>query len=908
MRENTDEFGLLVSHISRILESKLLPPTSGSLIFRSLNERLFSNNSAKLILICGPAGFGKTSLMVQYESSLRRQQVACGWLTLDSADNDVNRLLIHLDAALNRIEDDFNDRSGTASIHVEPTSDGALDAVFRLSTYKQPFVLFIDEFEAIKSSIVLDFIQLLISHLPSSGRIVIGSRNHPNLGLGRLRIRGQLLVLGVEDLRFSIEETRELIRSKKNLSLTNDDAIKLHKCTEGWVAALQLASLSLAQHKNFKTFISAFSKESQDIAECLSEDVFLHQSPEVKRFLLGTCILKELSAPLCDAVMGRTDSATMLDQLERSGLFLTHTGERFRTYRYHAMFASFLRNQLYEGNLSAIPLMHLQAAEWFAAENRPVPAIEHAIEANNYSLVMSLLAEHAERLLKEGRFELLGRWFARIPDEVLQPQVDVLMIFALSVPRKDRSFKLKKLLDGVLSSDEYSQRWINTYKMHSLTMEDRLMECLQSCAEERTGPSSEIAIHKNVSILFRANTLVAANQFSKAFQYIDECKHVFSKDSSGISIALSEEIHAIMELGLGQLNDATHRLRRTYDRMAPSNFGGLGATIGAALAIMLYERGEDSAAEQLLSKHLTLAKEWGLPDMLIAGTVMLARIVGARGHQDEALEMLAGMEALGYELGLRRVLASTWLERARMAILAGAYPLGKSYLDNANDVELWKSLNGFSPYANDVNCIAIGQLRLMLHTGRSESAIPILKKQMNEAKLSRRRFRGLKLKIFFAYALYATGDRRNAMRNLREALQFAHAEGFVSVFREEGARIAEMIREFRDTGLASEPTGEVSSDFLNLLLTSAGSEPSPIKPAGMIADLQDQREWREDLTRKELKVLLLLSKGLSNQQLANQLFVSESTVKTHLARINTKLGVGNRLQAVAIARELRLIP
>lgn len=894
---------------SRILATKLTPPITGPLVARALiEERLTAAGRSKLILVTAPAGFGKTSLMTQYQSNLRSQGIATAWLLLDQADNDLERFILYLDAAFCIIESDNNYCDVTAYREkAKDASEGLSNIAFRISTFSDPFVLFIDEFEAIHNPAVLDFVRLIIAHLPINGNIVIGSRSSPNLGLARLRVRHQLTEITSSDLKFSTNETAEFIREKRKIQL-NDQQIKiLQEHTEGWAAALQLASLSLASRPYSENLLSTFSKNNADVAKYLAEDVFANQPPELRDFLLRTCILRELSASLCNAITGRTDSAILLERLEQGNVLITRTDSNRREYRYHSLFSDFLREQLTSEYPWAIPSLHLSASKWFLAQERAVPAIEHALMSDDLSVTLSLMDKHAEQLLKEGRFGLLARWAEGVPKVALAQYPRLRIIFAWAYASTRHQSKAKDMLDTFVSPAEPFRTWISALRAYSLTMEDSTQQCLHLCKEELSGRSLEISTQFSTITVFYGYSLVATDQFSEALKWIEFSKRSFAGVDSAVGVAIADRVQATMELAQGRLRDSTMRLRRAYQNVADSSRVSLIATVGVVLAVVLYEGGDIESAERLLNDCLALAQESGIPDILIFGTIVRSRILCAAGNRDQALEALADMEMRGHQDGLPRLVANAWLERSRMAIMDGNISLAHGYLKNADDGALWKSLDGITLHANDVDSLEISRLRLMIHSNQSEVAIPILKRNIKEATHNQRHHRALKLEILLAYALKVSGDWRGAMRVLKEALLFASQEGFVSTFRDEGECVANMLKEYHAAASDKSAPDEPSAAFVQQLVSfDEQRHASHLRRSGR-ASGQITFDLAESLTEREIEVLTLLASGLSNQQLAKKLFVSESTVKTHLARINMKLGAHNRTQALATARGLGII-
>ncbi|MES2532230.1 MAG: helix-turn-helix transcriptional regulator, partial [Pseudomonadota bacterium] len=401
--------------------AKLGPPVQRTAEVRrtGIADRLARAGSVKLVLVRAPAGFGKTTAMVQLRELLEERGSATGWLVLDRADNDVPRFLSGLSAA-------------AAHMGVERRNDTPEGILDLLAAETAPYALFLDDFELIREGGVMALIRELIDNLPRNGLLVIGSRSVPDLGLGRLRARGQLLELDTNVLRFSPAESEEFFRLRgAGLSLEAVD--RAHGKTEGWVAALWLLALALQRDGSRSSDLMArLALSDRDVAEYLTEEVLTRQDPPVRDFLLRTSVLKHLSAPACQALLPHTDCAAMLQQLERTNVFLIPVEDAPGLYRYHSLFADFLRDQLAKERPDEIARLHLAASGWYEAEGRAVPAIDHAIEGGDHPHALHLLESQAETLLEQGRMRLLDRWCSAIPPDLLRekPLMQLVAVWA----------------------------------------------------------------------------------------------------------------------------------------------------------------------------------------------------------------------------------------------------------------------------------------------------------------------------------------------------------------------------------------------------------------------------------------------------------------------------------------------
>jgi LuxR family maltose regulon positive regulatory protein len=396
---------------SVVTAAKLTPPAfQDNLVIRTELLNLIARNAGtKLILVHSAAGFGKTTLLSQMLIRFEKEGLKTAWLTLDASDNDFSRFLASLNAAISNLAPDS--ASGT-----EPN-----DTVERFASLSTPFTLFLDDFELIHDSSVFTLIQTLIESLQPRSRIVIGSRGIPDLPVSRLRARGQMFEIDTDALRFNLDESNELFRKQLGTSVPNSFIRRVHQDTEGWVTALWLASRSVPGPQEQQNYLTgAFSGSSRLIANYFAEDVFNQQSEEIKDFLLRCSILRHLEIPLCEALMPRGNSASILEQLETQNLFIVALPGPSPAWRFHRLFAQFLQNRLLRERPKDLVRLHLLASAWYESVGRPVPAVDHAIDAGEFPVALDLLDAHSQNLLEEGRMRLLSHWFEAIPNADLE--------------------------------------------------------------------------------------------------------------------------------------------------------------------------------------------------------------------------------------------------------------------------------------------------------------------------------------------------------------------------------------------------------------------------------------------------------------------------------------------------------
>ena len=916
-------------------------------------RRMAEAGGVKLLLVRAPAGFGKTTAMVQARAQLSNQGVATAWLTLERTDNDVPRFLACLQLAVAQIVG----RPGAPALPSASLGPGGpatpLAVVDALARHGAPFALFLDDFELISEPAVLGLVREIIDHLPRRGQLVLGSRSLPDLGLGRLRMAGQLLEIDTELLRFSRDETQQFLAlrwpSQASANASGDTTTDtptdwaaqvdpLHHKTEGWVAALWLASMALdsviARQGSVAGFIAQFSGSNRAVADFLAEDVLARQTPEVRDFLLRTSILRQFNAALCQALTPRSDAASILAQLDAANLFITPIGqgggsadgarEHQREWRYHSLFADFLRAQLVREQPDALARLHLAASGWYEAQGRPVPAIDHAIEGGDAPHAISLLAGHAMGFLEQGRMRLLARWFAAVPDAALadKPMLQVVSLWASNLTRGPWAAMEQLQQSGCASSADAAVRaHVNALQPMLLAMMDRVEDAADLGREALARVPTGQPFADSVLCNAMAHVMGVLGEREQAQRLLDAARRGQQgndHNSHGFNRMYTESVEGLLDLQQGRLRQATARFRLALG-MAATPSAALAwqpthgnAWAGVLYAGVVYEAHQLAQAEHLLNVYLPLARDVGLPDHMILSHVMRARIAFGRGEIDTALQVVTELEHLGHHRQLPRVVASARLERARVLMLQGQADAAAQALDRADDSAVWQRVARHQFSAHDVEDMPIGRLRWQVLFGDPAAAARAAGAAAVQAQAARRLRRALKLQVLLALALQRAGspaDLDVALALTGRLLQAAQAEGYVRLLLDEGPAVGTLLRRAQaslhaPTQATPERTDPLVDDCLQRLIALAGDEPLADEPLPASSPATPAATLDEPLTRKEIRVLQLLAEGYSNSVMAEKLFVSDSTVRTHLRNINLKLGARSRTQAVAIARRL----
>ncbi|WP_241227828.1 LuxR C-terminal-related transcriptional regulator [Cupriavidus sp. HMR-1] len=889
---------------------KLRPPVApaSQVIRQGVGDMLRAASSARLVIVRAPAGFGKTTAMLQYRARLEAASVATAWLTLDNADNDPVRFLSGFEAALAAIvgDDAIADIGRPAP---RTTGEAALQSMDCLAGYPEPFAFFLDDFEVLQEPGVIAWVREIIDHLPHNGQLIIGSRSTPDVRLGRLRARGQLLEIDATALRFSIEETEQFFRTVRPMPLAADDLQRLYRKTEGWAAALSLASASLERSEAHTEFIDRFSGTSRSVADYLAEDVVARQPEPVRQFLLRTSILRYLNPQLCHVLLPDVDCEAILRQLEASSLIAPIESED-RAWRYHSLIAEFLKAQLQRETPAEVPSLHHAAAGWFQSQDRPVPAIDHAIEGGDYAYAVTLLIAHAPALLGQGRMRLLTRWFDALPEDVLRDHLPLqaIRIWALTFTRGPlEAMDLLERSGLRHSADPAVRPHVLALRPTLLSMMDQLERALEVGRECLTHWPTGVAFADMVLANAMANVFAVSGQHAESRRLLETARRTQGADSSAFNLMYSETVEAIFDLQGGRLREATARLRIAVGSGSTQHYGYTGgnAWAGVMYAATVYEANDLAQAAHLLRVYVPLARDVLLGDHVTLGHVMLSRIAFARGDVDEAFETLTQLEYLGHVRRQARVAAGAKLERARILLMQGHTRAAKDELARADDPALWERVSRLHLIANDLDYLELAQLRWEALAGDAQAAVARLRAAAEFADHDGRHRRAMKLRLLCALAYQRAGEPAAAQAILAPMLKAACAEGFARLLLDEGGnRVGPLLAQFSRTlessgGAQRDP---VLAEFVLRLVQACGPiEESPEPIAG------DRPQLLDPLTPKEIRVLQLLAEGYSNSAIAEKLFVSDSTVRTHLRNINNKICAHSRTQAVAIARRLGVI-
>ncbi len=919
---STTPVEVAASQEDALLATKLYVPgpQPGFVARPRLVERLEEGLVRGLLLVCAPAGFGKTVLLADWA---RRGGRPVAWLSLDAADNDPARFWRHVVAALDRVRPGIAEQIAPLLGPPAPASfEGLVTAlVNELATQPDQMLLVLDDYHLVEAPPVHASLGFLLEHRPPGLLLALTSRADPPLGLARLRARGRLAELRAADLRFTAEEAAALLHAAVGPDLPEAAVAALTARTEGWVAGLQLAGLSLRGQADVVGFVASFSGSHRYVLDYLAEEVLDRQPDEVREFLLATSVLERLSGPLCEAVTGRSDGQALLEQVERANLFLQPLDEVRGWWRFHQLFADLLRARLQQQQPKRVPELHRAAAGWSEANGLADDAVRHALAAGDAAWAARLAERHADALLLRGEGATVARWLAALPAELLGSQPRLLLVQARLALLSGRVAGVDELLDDAErafaeTADEPFEP--STGRAASLLANVPATIALDRAYLAELSGDAERAL----ALAFRALAELADDEWmlaSNASGYLALAEWLGGRPAEAERL-LSSTIAQWLRAGqrplavrgwhhLGQVQRAQGRLdaalgtyQQALEVAAPPGQPALpGAGMAqVGLAEVAYQRGELDAALEDVTEGIARCRQLVYTPPLATGLATLAWIRQAQGDPAGALDAIGQAERVAPSHGMATLLNPAPAQQARLLLahgdLAAAARWTKQRGLDADDEPSY-------PHEPEYLVLA----RLLLAQDRPDQALGLLERLHASAAAQGRLGSLIEIQALRALALAGSGEEAGALAVLAEALMLACPQSYVRVFADEGAPMGALLGRLV-TAQRTQQTGAggVPLDCLARLLRAFdATHAAPHAGRGATAAVPG---LVDPLTDREVEVLGLLAAGRSNQRIAEELVVTLDTVKKHVSHVMDKLGAANRTEAVARARELGLLP
>jgi len=877
------------------------PPNQTPRLIKHLEDGL----SRKLTLVSSPAGFGKTTLLSEW---IHKCGQPVAWITLDQGDNDPSRFLKYfITAALQKNEAEIGEEIFSALQSSQPPkSDILLTGLLNeITEMTQPIVIVLDDYHVITEPTIQEMLTFILENQPPQMHLVISSRADPPWPLARLRVHGELAEIRTRDLRFTTDEAATFLNNVMGLKLSPQEVASLEGLTEGWIAGLQMAALSMRGRKDVSGFIESFSGSHRFILDYLVEEVLDQQSLTIQEFLLKTSILESLSGPLCDAVADREDSQIILTQLEQANLFLIPLDDERCWYRYHHLFADLLRIRLEHTQPEHTPTLHRRASEWFEQNGLIAEAVNHSLVANDFERVVRLFAGNTLAMIYHGESRTLVSWLEALPDEVVrsQPWFSIAHAWTLAYAGEFDAIETllketEKVLVGfdelVLSEVEYQRIVGHIAIIRSYTAArrgDSSRAAKQACKALQHLPADDLMERGYILTLLGA-VLRTSGDFNAATEASTKAIAISQAtgDSQLSAVVLCDQ--AALHYSQGQLHKAA-AICRDAEQISDKYAGQSGRPLpvmGYAyirLSAVLREWNDLETATGYAGEGLELCKQWGQADFLVYSYIEVAKVLQAIGDMDGALDAIQTGKRIASNV-------SPWpgfhvaTQQARLWLVQG----------KLEDVTRWVQVSGLR---ND-DSLSFQYLfryivlaRMLIAQGVFDEAAGLLSRLLEVAETARAMGCMIEILILQALALQAQGKIDHALTSLERALVFAEPEGYVRTFIDEGSSMGKLLQQTTAPGVAV--------GYVGKLLTALKKETKSKRQLGegFSASIV------EPLSERELEVLRLLKTHLSSTGIAEELTISANTVRTHIKNIYSKLNVHNRQDALQRAQELELI-
>jgi len=900
-----------------LLSTKLfIPPPRPDIVPRHhLSERLNEGVTRKLTIICAPAGFGKTTLLSEWVGS-------CGtpiaWLSLDKGDNDLARFLAYIVAAIQTIEPSICETvlAMTQAPQVPPIEFLLTEMINEVAGISQDFVLILDDYHVIDDQAIQSALAFLIAYLPPKMHLIIASRSDPFLPLSRLRADGQMTELRTDDLRFSTQEAVAYLNQVMALTLDGDDVIALKTRTEGWIAGLHLAALSLQGKRETSEFITAFAGDDRYIVDYLVDEVLEQRPKGTRDFLVHTSILDQMNGSLCDAVTGLDGGQNVLEKLDQANLFIEPLDNQRRWYRYHHLFADLLLHRLERTKTSQeINSLHQRASQWYEENNHLVEAVDHAMKAGDHENAIRLITENGAEMLMGSQHYSLLRWQAELPPDLLasQPKLCMVLTWAcVATGSQKEAESYLQMIERALGADMEA---LISDGEEQKTLDAPIRAALLEVAVVR----AELAIEKgNIADALKLSNLVLSSLEE------DEESYFFNppKDSLMVVNFILGLIHKITgefrlsyeELTkaaiLGQEQGNVHIVAGAYGRVVSvqvtlghlqqgvqtcqtglkllnemdGEHSPISGLLKAELGNLLYEQNDLENAQKQIQEAIAVAKPWGFLEAFVPAYTGLARLRVAQGDFGGAF---AALDELAEHGKSNPVMVSPVVElfRAKLWVARGQ-------VQNATQ---WAQDNDI-PSDGEISNSRLDEYlilaRILIAQDQLDQTVDLLSRMVDMTEKAALKGETIEILVLLALAFQAKGKNDSALSSLERALILAEPEGYVRTFVDEGESMVKLLRQAASRDFTTEYIERLLGEFEHEAFEKQSASAQTLT---------------EPLSERELEVLHLLKTELSGPEIASELSIALTTMRFHTRNIYSKLNVNNRRRAIHKAEELNLI-
>jgi LuxR family maltose regulon positive regulatory protein len=850
----------------------------------------------KLTLVNTPAGYGATTLLSDWAE---QTSLSTAWLELEEQDNQPERFWVYFITSLQSLHETLGE-TALALLHAQdtyPIEHILTSLINDISLLPEVIVLILDNYHLISTPAIHSTMGFLLDHLPAQLHIMMASRTTPPLPLARLRGMGQLTELFANNLRFTYREIEALTNQIYNFGMSPAELQLLEERTEGWITGLQLIALS--QHGHHEKNLSSLNGSHRYIVDYFSEEIFDKQSQSTQDFLLYTSMLDSFNAELSRAVSDQPDSRNMLDMLERENVFLVALDEARQKYRYHRLFGEFLRSRLHIRIPEYPTHLHLRAAEWYRTNGFAGEAVSHSLAAQDYEQAAQLAEQSAEEMWMRGQIVTLLRWLVALPDELLRTRAKLCLFHAWALFFSENQLYAAegRVQDAerVLASANTADIAYNEAELRGMIATIRAAFAVRREEIEQGIELSNQALAmlpenriqwRSAALLSLAISYVTAGNVVAASHALVECQTFSQMSGHHLNDVIATYNQGRLQILQGHLQQAAIFFRQVielsdqYQLQLP-----MAGTAKIGLGYLLYEWNHLTTATSTLTEGIELCKALGNIEAPLRAYIILAQISRARQDAESAMGFMQMAEHLAHRAN--RPSFINWVEasQARLYLAQG----------NAEAAVRWGKRNTLDPNTLTsyiYESVYLNLSRIWIVHGKSQETEAILKLLLDEAEIKGRDKSVIEILILQALALQEQGDIETGIAILKRALALAEPGGFVRLFADEGKPMSILLRHAASRGIAPH--------YVSRLLAAFDDSPHTI--------LSHHQPLIDPLSDRELEVLQLITQGLSNHQIATELFVAISTVKTHVKSIYRKLNVTGRFEAIERVRDLSLLP
>jgi LuxR family maltose regulon positive regulatory protein len=847
-----------------------------------------------LILVSAPAGYGKTTLLSTW---LDQRPSSAAWISLDESDNDLAHFLTYLVAALQKIQAEAGktvlamlQSPQLLQINVLITS-----LINDVAQFEDHFVVVLDDYHVIQEPSIHQAVNFLLDHLPRQMHLVISTRADPPFPLAKLRAQSRLLEIRATDLCFTAQEAEKFLNQSMDLSLPSAEVGTLAARTEGWIAGLQMAAVSMQGRQDASRFIQSFAGSNRHVLDYLLEEVLERQPETIQAFLLKTSLLNQLNGALCNAVTGQTNGQDMLELLDRMNLFVHALDDQRCWYRYHNLFSDLLRQRLQNTHPALVPALHLRASEWYEEEGVFSEAIGHAFSAGEFDRAAGLIEKTADSSLMHGELRTFLSWVERLPEAVAcqRPLLCVYHAEALLLSGRPLG-PVAKRLEGTPEHDAI-QALIASYQGDVEISKKLSLRALAHLPQESVFLRGVITSALGAVLMLSGEVEPAIQSFRTAADIGRQNGNLMLEV---IALCRTGQLHHVK----GELQKAERLIRKALELCADRQGDDLPVASMPLmlLANLLLERNDLEPALKVIQKAIELS--------LVSGGfwsvdcyVVYAFVLQARGDVEGAVEAIRSARKIASRTEANRFDdIYTAAYEAHLCLAQGNLDAAVQWARQRN-LDPWEehgtvaAQDGCS--ARLFHLVEVEQTvlaKIYLAQGKAEEAMSVLASLLPESERLGRRLSVIKNLVLQGLAFQRQEKLAEARVALEAALSLAEPEGLLRIFVDEGQPVEELLR--------AVVTHKVADQYITNLLNVFAHEKT------ISAPLLAPKKMIEALSEREVEVLHLIAEGLSNREIAGRLYISLSTVKGHTANIYGKLAVKNRTQAVARGRELALIP